>query len=77
MKEILGRMLANKRKSLKLTQEQMAKKVKVHRVTLAKIETGKMNTLTLGKIEALLRMNGLDWFDLAREFMNEEIRSQE
>lgn len=73
MNQILGRMISAQRKRMGLTQVEMSRKIGIHRVTLAKIETGKLNTLTLGRIESLLRRSGLDWFDLAREFLKDEM----
>lgn len=69
----LGKMIAKKRKSLGLTQAEFSKKIKIHRVTLAKIETGKKRKMTLEMTEALLRMSGMDWFDFASEFLKQEI----
>lgn len=59
------------RQQLGMTQEEFSKAIKVHRVSLAKWETGKSPSFTMPQIKALqreIRKLGLDFSDLPDDF---------
>jgi putative transcriptional regulator len=59
------------RQELGMTQEEFAKSIKAHRVSVAKWETGRQPSLTIPQIKALqreMRKIGLDFSDLPDDF---------
>jgi DNA-binding XRE family transcriptional regulator len=59
------------RQELGMTQEQFAKAINVHRVSVAKWEAGRHPSLTIPQIKALqkeIRKLGLDFSDLPDDF---------
>ena len=55
----IGTVIRQKRKELKLTQEELAKKAKLSRTTLSKVENGYFGNISVATLDNILSTLGL------------------
>ena len=53
MKELIGNRILERRKELNMSQETLAEKSNVNRVTISLLETGKSNDVLIGTLTAI------------------------
>ena len=53
MKELIGSRILERRKELNMSQETLAEKSNVNRVTISLLETGKSNDVLIGTLTAI------------------------
>ena len=55
MKELIGRRILERRRELNMSQETLAEKSNVNRVTISLLETGKSNDVLIGTLTAIAK----------------------